>query len=105
MNKVFRRPSVEAVTGLSCSKIYEEIAAGLPRPVPLGARAVGWLETEISEWIVKCARERDSRSRAVAGRRRPAEQRGKPSADRDAGDLRHDDARRRPHRAPAEASS
>jgi len=37
-----------------------------PKPVPLGPRAVGWLESEVSEWIagrVKIARD-GSRSMA-----------------------------------------
>jgi prophage regulatory protein len=46
-----RRQAVEARTGLSRSSIYDRIAAGeFPKPVPLGGRSVGWLESEIIEW-------------------------------------------------------
>jgi prophage regulatory protein len=49
---IIRRKQVEARTGLPCSTIYERMAAGeFPRPVRVGARSVGWIETEISEWI------------------------------------------------------
>jgi prophage regulatory protein len=41
---ILRRPQVEARTGLSRSTLYQYIQDGLfPRPVSLGARAVGWL--------------------------------------------------------------
>jgi prophage regulatory protein len=46
-----RRRAVEGRTGLSTSSIYDRIAAGqFPKPVPLGGRSVGWLESEIVEW-------------------------------------------------------
>lgn len=46
-----RRSAVEARTGLSRSSIYDRIAAGeFPKPVPLGGRSVGWLESEIIGW-------------------------------------------------------
>lgn len=49
---ILRLPDVKARTGLSRSTIYLRIAAGtFPRPVPLGGRAVGWLESEIQNWI------------------------------------------------------
>jgi prophage regulatory protein len=38
--------------GLSKSEIYRRIQAGtFPKPIPLGARAVGWLESDINTWI------------------------------------------------------
>src|SRR5262245_28507908 len=50
--RIRRMPEVEALTGLSRSTIYEGIVAGtFPAPVPLGARSVGWLESEIEDWI------------------------------------------------------
>jgi len=43
-----RRPTVEARTGRKRSAIYQAIADGtFPKPVPLGARAVGWPEHEV----------------------------------------------------------
>lgn len=58
---ILRRKQVETRTGLSRSTIYQYIKDGIfPKPVPLGPRAVGWLESEVSEWIagrVKIARD------------------------------------------------
>jgi prophage regulatory protein len=58
---LLRRPQVEQRTGLSRSSLYEYIKDGrFPPPVPLGPRAVGWLESEVSDWInarVKLARQ------------------------------------------------
>jgi prophage regulatory protein len=49
---ILRRRQVEARTGLKRSTIYAKVAAGeFPPPVRLGARAVGWVESEISEWL------------------------------------------------------
>ena len=47
-----RLPIVKARTGLSRSTIYSRVAEGsFPKPVSLGARAVGWLESEIDSWL------------------------------------------------------
>lgn len=49
---IIRLPDVKARTGLSRSSIYSFIKAGnFPPHVSLGARAVGWVSTEIDEWI------------------------------------------------------
>jgi prophage regulatory protein len=49
---IIRRKQVEARTGLSRSTIYLRVSEGtFPRPVSLGARAVGWVESEISDWL------------------------------------------------------
>ena len=50
---ILRRKQVERRTGLSRSTIYLRIQEGtFPRPISLGARAVGWLENEIEAWLV-----------------------------------------------------
>lgn len=47
-----RLPAVKTRVGLSRSAIYLAVSrAEFARPVQLGARAVGWLESEIEEWI------------------------------------------------------
>lgn len=39
-------------TGLARSTIYKLIGSGeFPKPVPLTARSVGWVDSEIHEWI------------------------------------------------------
>ncbi len=49
---ILRRKRVEARTGLSRSTIYERIKTGtFPAPVSIGARAVGWLESEVDSWL------------------------------------------------------
>jgi prophage regulatory protein len=56
-----RLPAVIARTGLSRSSIYSRIASGeFPRPIHLGARTVGWLSSEIDDWITRRLTSRDS---------------------------------------------
>ncbi len=51
-HRIIRLPEVMARTGLSRSTIYLRISQGtFPKPVNLGARAVGWIEEEIQEWL------------------------------------------------------
>lgn len=50
--RILRRPDVEARTGLSRSTIYAWMARGeFPQPVALGARLVGWKESDIQAWL------------------------------------------------------
>lgn len=61
--RFLRLPEVLVRTGLSRSTIYVRLEQGrFPRPVSLGARAVGWIEEEIDGWI----RERIADSRGDA---------------------------------------
>jgi prophage regulatory protein len=49
---ILRLKQVLARTGVSRSFLYQKMAEGLfPSCVRLGARAVGWIESEIDEWI------------------------------------------------------
>lgn len=49
---ILRLPTVKARTGLSRSTIYLRVAEGtFPKPVSLGGRAVGWIESEIQQWL------------------------------------------------------
>lgn len=51
-NSILRLPTVKGRTGLSRSTIYLRASEGtFPKPVNLGARAVGWLESEIDGWL------------------------------------------------------
>ena len=46
---ILRLPAVKSRTGLSRSTIYLRVAEGnFPTPIPLGGRAVGWIEEEIN---------------------------------------------------------
>jgi prophage regulatory protein len=56
---ILRRKQVEARTGLSRSTLYSMTQRGqFPRPIPLSVRTVGWLESEIEQWIAGRAAER-----------------------------------------------
>ena len=49
---ILRLPTVKSRTGLSRSTIYSQMAEGkFPKPLPLGGRAVGWLESDVESWI------------------------------------------------------
>ena len=49
---ILRRRQVQELTGLSCSSIYALMTEGkFPRPVKLGARAVGWRSDMVQSWI------------------------------------------------------
>jgi prophage regulatory protein len=57
---ILRLPEVRARTGLSRSEIYRREALDqFPRRVRLGARSVGWPQSEVQNWIE--ARIRESR--------------------------------------------
>jgi prophage regulatory protein len=50
--RIIRRADVEARTGLPRSTLYDRIKRGeFPAPIPLSARAVGWLEHEVDAWL------------------------------------------------------
>lgn len=52
MNKILRLPEVISKTGLSRASIYKQMKAGtFPQSRSLGHRAIGWLESDISDWI------------------------------------------------------
>jgi prophage regulatory protein len=58
---ILRRKQVEARTGLSRSSIYARLRQNpkrpgdydptFPKPISVGAKAVGWIEAEIEEWL------------------------------------------------------
>lgn len=59
IERILRRPEVEARTGLSRSTIYAMMAAGaFPVPIKLGTRAVGWPEAELTDWLESCKAKR-----------------------------------------------
>jgi prophage regulatory protein len=54
-------PATTARTGLSRATIYAKLARNdFPRPVKLGPRAIGFLESEIEEWLAERVRNRDA---------------------------------------------
>lgn len=58
--RILRLAEVEAITGKKRSAIYDGIDAGtFPKPISLGERTVGWLETEVMDWVEARIAERD----------------------------------------------
>ena len=52
--QVLRLPEVRKVTGLCRSMIYQlEAERRFPRRIKIGARAVGWVEGEVHQWLVQ----------------------------------------------------
>lgn len=63
--KFLRLTEVQRRIPYSRSTIYLKVSRGeFPQPINLGARAVGWLESDIDEWIAQ--RIDKSRERASA---------------------------------------
>lgn len=51
-NRIIRLPEAMYLTGLGRSSIYARMAEGsFPRSVSLGARAIGWKLSAITDWI------------------------------------------------------
>ncbi|TCT63250.1 helix-turn-helix transcriptional regulator [Vibrio crassostreae] len=64
---IYRIHDLIKITGLSRSSIYDKINqhsprhdASFPRSLSLGPRAVGWLSSEVHEWLDSKARARQS---------------------------------------------
>lgn len=56
MSKILKLPDVMERCALSRSSVYAKIQVDeFPKPISLGERAVGWLESEISSWIAERA--------------------------------------------------
>ena len=58
--RIVRLKEVIDVTGLAKSTIYKFIGDGrFPKPVSLGDRCVGWVEGEVTDWILAKIKDRD----------------------------------------------
>ena len=56
--QIIRLKDVIALTALSRSTIYLRMVQGkFPKKINLGSRAVGWLSSEVNEWIEERIRE------------------------------------------------
>jgi prophage regulatory protein len=52
--KLIRIKAVIDLTGKSRSSIYADIAKDkFPKPVAIGARAVAWPQSEVSDWVAQ----------------------------------------------------
>ena len=74
MAQILRMPAVLARIGVSRSTLYQWVSEGrFPPSVPLGARARGWLDSDVTAWIDARAREaRGTRGEAESDRRHEA---------------------------------
>jgi len=62
--KILRLPEVSARIGRSGGAIYAMMARGdFPRPIPVGLRAVGWLEHEVDAWFEARIAARDEKQK------------------------------------------
>jgi len=53
--KFLKLNQIMSITGLSRSSIYLAIAEGrFPQQIPLGARSVAWIESEVQQWMEEC---------------------------------------------------
>lgn len=58
--RILRLKDVIEKTGLARSTIYKYVDAGtFPKPISLGGRSVGWIDSEVDEWILSAVDERD----------------------------------------------
>ena len=72
--RILRRDEVTKKIGLERSAIYQMMAEGtFPRQVRLGPMSVGWLESEVDEWIADRAAAREEKPAAPARRRAAGE--------------------------------
>lgn len=64
--KILRLGAVIESTGLARSTIYKLVGSGeFPKPVPLVGRSVGWVESEVHEWIKGRIVQRDLMSSSI----------------------------------------
>lgn len=53
-DRFIRLPELRSIVGCSRDTIFRSIKSGsFPAPTRLGARAIGWLESEIRDWMAK----------------------------------------------------
>lgn len=64
--QIWRLKKVMSITGIGRSSIYKFVSEGIfPKPINLGGgRAVGWLASEVEEWIAARVKERDQKAAA-----------------------------------------
>ena len=61
--QILRLPAVKARTGLGKSTLYQKISDGeFPKPVQLGERAVGWVQSDVEKWLRKQIKRSKARS-------------------------------------------
>lgn len=70
-DKIYRLSTVKERTGLPRSTIYDWMKKEkFPKSIPLGERCVGWLESDIQNWIEGQVQKRDERLKKYAQKRK-----------------------------------
>lgn len=65
--RIIRLKEVTDCTGLGRSTVYKYISEGsFPKPVSLGDRAVGWVESEVMGWVMARIEARDAHESLTA---------------------------------------
>jgi prophage regulatory protein len=58
---LLRLPAVVERTGLNSTDVYARMKDGtFPASVPIGVRSVGWVDTEVDEWVEQQIANRDA---------------------------------------------
>lgn len=73
VHRIIRRDEMQAVTGYCIDHIYALIRKEeFPKPIPLGARAVGWLSADINKWQQQRIAARDRKIKEAEQKKTPA---------------------------------
>lgn len=68
IDRLIRLTEVKTLTGLSTSSIYRLLATdSFPAQIPLGARSVAWVESEVLDWMKSRIALRPTAHRKQAG--------------------------------------
>lgn len=58
---IYRLKTVISIIGLSRSFVYSSIkSGGFPPPVKIGRRAVGWLKSDIDQWLITISQQKNT---------------------------------------------
>ncbi|RKR84211.1 AlpA family transcriptional regulator [Mucilaginibacter gracilis] len=64
MYKIIRLSEVKALTGLPRSTLYKKISEKtFPGQISIGVRSVGWLESDVQNWIHEQISQTQSRAK------------------------------------------
>lgn len=67
--KILRKPAVLERCGFGTTTLYKFMNEGaFPKAVRLGERAVGWIETEVDDWLARRMAERTQLATKRTGR-------------------------------------
>jgi prophage regulatory protein len=60
LTRILRAKDVQDLTGLANSTLYNLVREhSFPKPISLGNKCKGWVDSEVQEWIEKCIEQRN----------------------------------------------